>query len=733
MDGTGVERKCTKNFPKPFSLHTIVTEDNYPTYRRRSPQQGGHTHEMTVCRNDFLCDNSFIVPYNPLLSLRYSAHINIEVVHSVQAVKYLYKYITKGQDRIIFSLTADGTQVAVLDEVENYLNARYISARLTWNGSKKQWQRRKRGTKLTNTQHFQTDNVGRIPTISLSPHQSELYHLRTLLHHKAGAQTYEEMRTVNAVECGTFQEACLQLGLITEDKEIHRAMTEACTIRFGDQLRNFFSTLLMYCRPADPNQFWTTWKEELCRDYMYRDKATTLSNYNENEALQHIQNILQRDNLDLATDSHLPIPDATIINTTSTRRIIAEETFDTTLLQESAPQLINTLNPEQRQVFELIMSAVNDNARKIFCLNASGGTGKTYLINVLLTTIRAEGNVALETALSGIAATLLNNGRTLHSRCKIPINLTEHSTCNISNKDATADLLRLAKILIIDEVSMGHIFECLDRSLQDIRDSEHLFGGLIVLFAGDWRQILPVVPHGSRPQIVEATLKKSYLWSSIQTLQLTCNMRTNTQDTTNFPQYLTNIGNGTKTPYPDIGPHTIKVPEHFTQNITSLTDLCNFVFTKLPQNFTQAEWLSSREIIAPTNKAVQEINTFVINRFPGTSVEYKSCDTILENEHQYPLEFINRLNPAGLPPHSLILKMNCCIMLLRNFDPLNGHCNGTRYTITGLHQHIIEAVIATGPHAGKRLFIPRIPMAPSNNTFPFQMQRRSFQFAWHSP
>ena len=70
-----------------------------------------------------------IVPYNPLLSLRYQAHINVEVVYSVQAVKYLYKYISKGQDRIIMSMRdEDGDSFQVEDEVENFMNARYISA-----------------------------------------------------------------------------------------------------------------------------------------------------------------------------------------------------------------------------------------------------------------------------------------------------------------------------------------------------------------------------------------------------------------------------------------------------------------------------------------------------------------------------------------------------------------------------------------------------------------------------
>ena len=65
-------------------------------------------------------------------------------------------------------------------------------------------------------------------------------------------------------------------------------------------------------------------------------------------------------------------------------------------------------------------------------------------------------------------------------------------------------------------------------------------------------------------------------------------------------------------------------------------------------------------------------------------------------------------------------------MLLRNFDPANGHCNGSRYTIKSLHSHIIEATISTGVHVGKTIFIPRIPIQPTDNIFPFQMQWKQF-------
>ena len=56
-------------------------------------------------------------------------------------------------------------------------------------------------------------------------------------------------------------------------------------------------------------------------------------------------------------------------------------------------------------------------------LDAPGGIGKTFLINLILAKLQSEGKIALATASSGIAATLLTGGRTLHSTFKIPLDL----------------------------------------------------------------------------------------------------------------------------------------------------------------------------------------------------------------------------------------------------------------------------------------------------------------------
>ena len=155
-------------------------------------------------------------------------------------------------------------------------------------------------------------------------------------------------------------------------------------------------------------------------------------------------------------------------------------------------------------------------------------------------------------------------------------------------------------------------------------------------------------------------------------------------------------------------------------------ELLDFVFGGIENNYTDSTWPKSRSIICPTNSKVDAINKTIMSIFPGDVKVYRSNDSVKENEHQYPIKFLNTLCPLGMRPHTLQLKKHSIIMLLRNLDPVNSHCNGTRYVIEHLHDHIIDATIACGPHAGKLIFIPRIPMIPSDNIFPFHIKIKQF-------
>ena len=138
--------------------------------------------------------------------------------------------------------------------------------------------------------------------------------------------------------------------------------------------------------------------------------------------------------------------------------------------------------------------------------------------------------------------------------------------------------------------------------------------------------------------------------------------------------------------------------------------------------------MTKRAILATTNEYIDKINKKMISTFPGEKKIFSSFDEALDDtNHYYQEEFLNTLLPNGLPPHNLELKVNCPIMLLRNLDPANGLCNGTRMVCRSFCENVIHAEITMGQHAGKQVFLPRIPLSPAENEgYPFQFKRKQF-------
>ena len=120
--------KCSKGYPKDLREETMTDGDGFPLYRRRSPDTGGHTTRIQIKGVDITIDNKWVVPYCPLLSKAFSAHINVEFCNSVKAIKYICKYIYKGSDQAIFTVSSNNQQQAPINEVDTYISGRYISS-----------------------------------------------------------------------------------------------------------------------------------------------------------------------------------------------------------------------------------------------------------------------------------------------------------------------------------------------------------------------------------------------------------------------------------------------------------------------------------------------------------------------------------------------------------------------------------------------------------------------------
>ena len=244
-----------------------------------------------------------------------------------------------------------------------------------------------------------------------------------------------------------------------------------------------------------------------------------------------------------------------------------------------------------------------------------GGYQKTFFNEALLSTVRGLDKVALAVASSGIAAELLQDGRTAHSRFKIPIPINELSVCNISLQSDLMKLIQKTSLIIWDEIMMSHVYQVdsVDRSLWDIMKIDKPFGGIAVVFGADPHQVLPVVHHGNQCKIVQGCIHSSPLWEEIQQLSLTINMRLK-PDEVDFAKYMLELGNGTTLVHPEICEDMVKVPQEYLVNLTD--ELIDKVFPQLEKGYMDKYFISHRAILTPLSDNVYKLNEVIMAKFP---------------------------------------------------------------------------------------------------------------------
>ncbi|KAG7165346.1 putative PIF1-like helicase-containing protein 1 [Homarus americanus] len=154
------------------------------------------------------------------------------------------------------------------------------------------------------------------------------------------------------------------------------------------------------------------------------------------------------------------------------------------------------------------------------------------------------------------------------------------------------------------------------------------------------------------------------------------------------------------------------------------------VYPNIIHHYKDQKWLRERAILAPKNETVAEINMTLLRQLPGSENSFKSVDTVIDQAQavQYPAEFLNSLEPTGMPPHHLTLKIGTPIMLLRILEPRN-LCNGTGlppppqppthfFHLTPPSLSILPSCFTTHPN---RLFKPAIPFSPSTHLLPLHL------------
>ncbi|THH15669.1 hypothetical protein EW146_g4843 [Bondarzewia mesenterica] len=731
--------QCSKGYPKAFQPYTVIGQDGYPLYYRPDDSRKYDIRGLQI-------DNRYVVSYCPFFSFKYDCHINVECCVTFSSLKYLNKYVHKGFDHATIEIYHG-------DEVRQFLDGRYVATHESFfrishwdlhehqpnvvqldvhlpgqhfvtfdpNEDPQVVQQRaaEEHTKLTaffaaNTddsrsvtarqytyqefpQHFiwkkedfswqkrqEGFALGRMYYVP--PSCNELFYLRTLLTVAKGPKSYEDLRTVKGVLHSTFREACIERGLLQDDGEWRLCLQEAAIMQTGTQLHHLFVTLLLHCHPTYPDRLWNDFRHHICDDLQHHLTTLGLTRAAEVDVYDYglslVEESLAEAGHSLREFTSMPFPQRDWSARVTNPYIAEQLNYNSETEAKSANDCLKNLNPKQRDSYDHIIDSVDKDRGKLFFLSGPGGTGKTYVYKTV---------------------------ESLH-----------------------AVMLREVKLIVWDEAVMQHkhAFEAVDRTLRDIRDDDRPFGGITVVFGGDFQQILPVIRNSSREQSVEASLQRSYLWRDITILWLQQNMRLDA-DSHEFADWLLDIGHGRNM----VDDHIVTIPESLT--VSSIENLIESTYPNIKQNAPHApSYFLNRIILAARNEDVDNINSIVLKSFPGEDRVYPSADTVAlepgtdedaENSHSaYPIELLRSLSATGLPSGELHLKEGCLIILLRNLAPQHGLCNGSQFIVQQMSERVLEVRLLGGEHHGEVHFIPRITLSPSNHEFPFMLRRRQF-------
>ncbi|CAN1254542.1 ATP-dependent DNA helicase PIF1 [Linum perenne] len=803
---------CKKKFPKAFCHATTYDDNGYATYKRRDtgilvdrsavmldnryvvPYNRSLLVKYQAHMNIELCHKGRLIKYlfkyvtkgpdrssvvaDSLTSDEVSQYLDCRSISCYEAIWHLFEYQIHERYPSVVRLAVhlDGEQTVAFQQNEPLprimsrrsagcttltewfrLNQRCIDARkytyaeipnhFVWDEKECDWHTRKKGFA-----------VGRI--VYIHPKREQVFYLRILLTKVRGALSYEFLRTVNGVLYPNFKEACRILGLLSTDDEWDAVMYEVSQWGQPTLVRNVFISLLMFCQVSDLSTLLEKWFEAMSDDFAYRAREIS-SNGNihppqhnlRDQVLQSLQSLLAQYSTDLA-HFNLPVPNPTSPYSTTPNFLDPHLSYDRSQQSEQAESYRSRLNPDQLSAYTTVMCSVDNSIGGVFFLYGHGGTGKTYLYNTIVSEIRSRGLIALVVASSGIAATLLPDASTAHSRFKIPIEVHHTSTCMVKKGTQLAEVIKAATLIVWDEAPMIHrlSFEAVDRTICDIMDvplsgpGYKPFGGKSVLLGGDFRQTLPVIVEGSRSDCLNASLTRSPLWRSCKLLKLSANMRINSSSSNNepvfagllFAEWVLAVGDGNlPPPIGDrfVGSDSISIPQQFIVNpgCDAISSIVRAVYTQFHNSYKSLEYIKARAVITPTNKVVSQLNDHIMSMVPGEPKTYFSLDTLVPEgnaspaiDTTYPPEFLNTLSFNGVPEHAITLKECTPVMILRNLNPSLGLCNGTRVLITKLGQHVIQGIVIGGFFEGNVVVIPRIVLEITEHRWPFTLRRRQF-------
>ena len=241
-----------------------------------------------------------------------------------------------------------------------------------------------------------------------NPASGERYYLRMVLNVAKGPESFEHLMTVNKVTYRTFKEVCFAYGLLNDDKEWTRAISEARMWALAPQLRDLFVTILLFCEVSRPQQLWKENWESLSEDILHKQRKhfrypdlQLTEEQIQNYCLVEIEALLHRFGKSLAEFEGLPRPNPKLLTNMDNRLIREALDFDMKTSKIEHEQLHSMLNSEQHLIYQEVIESVYSKKGGFYFVYGPGGSGKTFLYKTIISKLRSERMIVLAVASSG--------------------------------------------------------------------------------------------------------------------------------------------------------------------------------------------------------------------------------------------------------------------------------------------------------------------------------------------
>jgi hypothetical protein len=522
-------------------------------------------------------------------------------------------------------------------------------------------------------------------------------------HVLAGAQSFADLACVDGHIYDTFRQACEAWGLYHDDSEWVASFQEMLDVRVMTlaETRRQFALMLLNLPAANSVAMFNHFSVDLCGQII--TPQTTASALNAIQLHMHaVGRSLADDNFGFDLDAYpnvQPYPDA-----------------DSDYLPAAVLECVDLPSLSQEQMdakLELIdlidTIAENPTRSNVVAVVARAGTGKSIWVHHIAQELRRRNETCICVAASALAATVLPAGQTAHAAFNIPVPCHEN-TWLIWN-DATKRRIRRARVIFWDEVSMVSVrlIDAVSRSLQQLMKNELLFGGKVMCFLGDFRQLAPVDKTGDG---AFQSVTRALWFQSALRISFTFNYRASRD-----PEYaamLEQVGDGLI--------EDVDVPKSCI--VETADDLISSVYADGVTCYDD-----NNMILAMTLDQCALINDAAFEKIPGSPLLAVASDDLrsCKSPDMYPPEYIASLNFGGVPPAILKFKKHARFMIIKNYSPPDV-CNGVLCELLVWSKFNVQLRLLSGPGKGRIVMLPRchFNINESESGLPFPMRRWQF-------